>query len=80
MRRASSGWPPASWLRTSRAVAANSMSGVPLHWISFMREMRASIRLEMSSPFSNLLSVMAQSASPTPSRPRTASTGARRAL
>ena len=39
-----------------------------------------SIRPATSSPFSNLLSTMAQSARPTPSRPSTASTGSRRVL
>ena len=52
-------------------------SGVPSRWISPNRGIRASIRAVMSSPFSNLLSAMAQSGRPTPSRPRMASTGTR---
>lgn len=80
VRRASVGCPFASWLRASNPLTANSMSDVPWLRTSFICGRRDSIRPATSSPFSNLLSAMAQSARHTLSRPSTASTGRRMVL
>ncbi|MPM86594.1 hypothetical protein SDC9_133684 [bioreactor metagenome] len=61
----------------SRPTTANSMSGVPLACISPKRAIRVRRRFDTSSPFSNLLSHIAQSGKPTPSRPKTDSNGFR---